>query len=125
VKKSLMAEVDKFVVITGADAETASFYLQSSNGDLEAAVNNYFSAGSAGGTASELTGHPGVPPAVPPTATQQPSSKGAGAHPCQPAHLLCSQSLVIADWIVLLAQLLLNFGFFHQNASVLRYLILF
>lgn len=45
--------VSKFVSVTGADANTAGFYLSSTNGDVDAAVSAFFESG--GATVPEIT----------------------------------------------------------------------
>jgi UBA-like domain len=43
-------DVAQFVSITGADAETAKFYLDSAGGNAEAALSAYFESGGAMGS---------------------------------------------------------------------------
>lgn len=68
-----MSEVDQFVLITGADPETARFYLQSSGDNLEVAVNNFFAEGPSTGVAT-----------VPPQQEEAPAP--SSAHLAQQSH---------------------------------------
>lgn len=72
-----MSEVDQFVSITGADLETARFYLQSSGDNLEVAVNNFFAEGTSTGVAAEPPQQEEAPVSSPAHVTQQ-SSQPAG-----------------------------------------------
>jgi hypothetical protein len=50
-----MADVEQFMVVTGADEQTAKEFLQGANGDVEAAVNLFFvSSGAAEEEVPEL-----------------------------------------------------------------------
>lgn len=44
------AAVAQFVAITGADADSAQFYLDSAGGDAGAAISAYFESGGAAGS---------------------------------------------------------------------------
>lgn len=54
------AKTSQFVALTEAPAETAAFYLDSCNGDVEAAINAYFANVDAPSPASLLPPRPNV-----------------------------------------------------------------
>ena len=70
--------VQQFSAVTGADAEMAKFWLETSQGNLEAAVAAYFEQE---GDAAESQQQPAIaaatsqPPAAQPPAAQQPASR--------------------------------------------------
>eukprot|EP00884_Botryococcus_braunii_P023028 jgi/Botrbrau1/9409/Bobra.0252s0034.1 len=73
-----MSVVDQFRGITGATEEIANFYLQSSNGNLEVAVNNFFTAGG-NSAAAQPAQQPVVDPVTVSAAkTEQPTYPAAG-----------------------------------------------
>lgn len=88
--------IDQFVSVTGSNPDTAKFFIESSNNDVAAAIDQYFSAGgqvqaeeavpaaasqSAAATASAITPastgpKPSAPAVAKPMAGQAPQAKG-------------------------------------------------
>lgn len=83
--------LEQFKQFTGADADTASFYLDSSQGDLQTAVAAFFEqgAGAEGPGVPEPAQQPSaVPPAQP--ATQPQPASGTSQPPALCCSLICS-----------------------------------
>lgn len=68
-------QVSNFVAVTGASAETASFFLDSAGGDLSGAIDQYYASG---GNAAGAGGPVEQPSAVP---TSLAGAGGAGTDP--------------------------------------------
>ena len=75
------AAVEQFQQVTGADTDTASFFLDSAHGDLETAVASFFEQGGAAGVEEEAQAAP--PAQSDPVPAAQPVAQPA---PRQQAH---------------------------------------
>lgn len=86
----------RFVSVTGANSEAASFFLDSAKGDVQAAIDQYFTSGGDMDIPQDMPGAASAPPAQQtpgPAAQQQPAasasavgrSRGTGGRGKQPA----------------------------------------
>ena len=69
--------MEHFKQVTGADGETATFYLESSGGDLESAVAAFFEGGPARAGCSPASSAPGPGSASPRAPAAGPCSRHA------------------------------------------------
>ena len=86
----------RFVSVTGANRQAASFFLDSAKGDVQTAIDQYFTSGGDMGIPQDMPGAAAAPRAQQtpgPAAQQQPAasasavgrSRGAGGRGKQPA----------------------------------------
>lgn len=67
--------IDQFVSVTGSNADTAKFFIESSNNDVAAAIDQYFSSG----------GQPQVEEPVPAAASQSAAASASAITPASTA----------------------------------------
>lgn len=75
------ASIGEFIEVTGADTETAAFYLSAANGNCEAAISEYFESGGAVPTSNEATDFPPPPTSTPAQPVAPPTARPAPAQP--------------------------------------------
>jgi len=69
------AKIEQFIAVTGVNEDAAKFYLDSSSGDLETAVNQFFATGGVQ-EAPEASAEDLMDEAAPPAASQPGEIRG-------------------------------------------------